>query len=88
MQTRLTVKSVAGHCGAGHQAGDSYLTDGTTIQAEKGGGICLYALAGMFPYLTAYCRETPQSDWINSLTQLACPDADNQVIFSVERIGS
>lgn len=88
MQARLTVKSVAGRCGAGHQVGDSYLIDGIAIQSEQGGPICLFALAGMFPYLTAYCRETAESDWINRLSQLACPDAANQVIFGLERTGA
>lgn len=88
MQARLTVRSIDGSCGAGHQVGDSYLTDGIIITPEKGGGICLFALAGMFPYLTSYCRETPQSDWINRLSQLACPDAANRVIFGLERVAS
>lgn len=87
MRARLTVKSAVGYCSAGHKVGDSFITDGVAVQVEKGDGrICIFALPSLAPYLTAYCRETAPADWINSLSQLQCPDATNTVIWSVERI--
>jgi len=85
-RARVTVKSVAGYCSAGYEVGDSFITDGVTAQVEKGKGICVFAIPSLIPYLTAYCRETPESDWINNLSQLQCPDATNTVVFSIERI--
>ena len=85
-RVRLTVKSVAGRCGAGYKAGDSFMVEGANIVGEKGQGICLYAFPSLAPYLAAFCRETPASDWINNLTQLQCPDARNTVLFALERL--
>ncbi len=49
-------------------------------------GLCLYALPALLPYLTAYCRQTPDDDWINDKKELQCPDNDNAVIFGLERM--
>ena len=85
-QARLTVKSVAGYCSAGHKVGESFITDGVTIKGEQGQGICIFAVPSLTPYIAAYCRETPESDWINQLSELQCPDSSNTVKFSIERI--
>lgn len=86
-KARLTVKSVGGYCSAGHKVGDSFVTDGVSIQAENGDGrICLFAIPSLTAYITPYCRTTPEGDWINNLSQLQCPDASNTVIFGIERI--
>jgi len=82
---KLTVKSVAGHCGAGCKVGDTFTIDGTTIAGEQGQGICLYAVPSLAPYLTAFCRDTDPSDWINGLSELQCPDSTNAVVFALER---
>ena len=39
----------------------------------------------MVPYLTAYCRNTPEDDWINTIQELQCPDSANAVVFRLER---
>ena len=49
-------------------------------------GLCMYALPALLPYLTAYCRQTPEDDWINMKKELQCPDNTNAVIFGLERI--
>ena len=84
-KARLTVKSVAGHCGAGYKVGGRFATDGTTIAGEEGQDICLYAFPSLVPYLASFCRETAPSDWINGLSELQCPDSRNTVVFAVER---
>jgi uncharacterized repeat protein (TIGR04076 family) len=82
-----TVKSVKGFCSAGYKVGDHFLIkDGLMIEAGEPKGLCMYALPAFIPYLTAYCRETPGSDWINMKSELQCPDNDNAVIFGIERI--
>ena len=85
-QARLTVKSVAGYCSAGHKVGETFITDGVTIRGEQGQGICIFAVPSFTPYIAAFCRETPESDWINQLSELQCPDSSNTVKFSIERI--
>lgn len=84
---KCTVKSVKGFCSAGYNAGDYfYVKDGLMIEAATPKGICMYALPALLPYLTAYCRETPEGDWINTVGELQCPDSANTVIFGIERI--
>jgi len=84
---RCTVKSVKGFCSAGYKVGDHFfIRDGLMIEAGEPKGLCMYALPAFLPYLTAYCRETPADDWINMKKELQCPDNDNAVIFTLERI--
>jgi len=85
---KLTVKSVKDYCSAGYKPGDYFLLkDGIMLEAGKPQGICLYALAALIPYLTAFSRKTDPNDWINGIQELQCPDSNNTVIFAVERVG-
>lgn len=84
---KCTVKSVGGYCAAGYKEGDHfYIRNGLFIEPGEPKRICMYALPAFIPYLTAFCRETPENDWINMKKELQCPDNDNPVIFSIERI--
>ena len=84
---KITVKSVKGHCAAGYTAGDFFtIENGVMVVPGKPEGLCMYAIPALLPYLTAYCRETPSSDWINFKKELQCPDNTNAVIFGLERI--
>ena len=86
---KCSVKSVKGFCSAGYKVGDHFfIRDGLMIEPGKPKGLCIYALPALLHYLTAYCRETPDSDWINRKKELQCPDSDNTVIFSLERMKS
>ena len=84
---KCTVKSVKGACAAGYQVGDHFIIRNVLmIEPEKPKGLCMFALPALLPYLTAYCRETPEHDWINGKRELQCPDTDNAVIFGIERL--
>jgi len=84
---KCTVKSVKGFCAAGCKTGDYFfIKDGLMIEQGNIKGLCLYALPALLPYLTAYCRQTPDDDWINDKKELQCPDNDNAVIFGLERM--
>ncbi|MBL7213526.1 MAG: TIGR04076 family protein [Desulfobacteraceae bacterium] len=83
---KCTVKSIKGDCGAGYEIGDHFfIKDMAMIEAGKPKGICLHALTAMITYLTAYCRKTDESDWINMIQELQCPDSTNSVVFSLQR---
>lgn len=87
-QVKLTVKSVKGSCAAGYKEGDHFfIENGVMIKPGEPEGICMYALPALLPYLTAYCRETKEDDWINFKEELQCPDNTNTVIFGLERTG-
>lgn len=83
---KCTVKSVGGYCSAGYRVGDYfYIRNGLMIEPGQPKELCMYALPAFIPYLTAFCRETPQDDWINSKEELQCPDNTNPVVFTIER---
>jgi uncharacterized repeat protein (TIGR04076 family) len=83
---KLTVTSVKGNCAAGYKVGDYFfIKNGLMIEVGEPNGICMYALPALLPYLTAYCRRTPEDDWINFKQELQCPDNTNAVIFGLER---
>ena len=84
---KCSVKSVKGFCSAGYKPGDYFfIKDSLMIEQGNMKGLCIYALPALVPYLTAYCRQTPDDDWINNKKELQCPDNDNAVIFGLERI--
>jgi len=85
-KVKVTVTSVKGNCAAGYQVGDYFMIEEPMITPGKPAGMCMYAIPAFIPYLTAYYRETPSSDWINFKQELQCPDSTNTVIFALERV--
>lgn len=62
-----------GSCAAGYKEGDHFfIENGVMIKPGEPEGICMYALPALLPYLTAYCRETKEDDWINFKQELQC----------------
>ena len=82
-QISIKVKSQTGNCLEEHQVGDEWIVDGGSIP----GGICCSAFVcmaadlrvlrygGSFPW-----RADPDT------AQIACPDADNPVVFELRRL--
>jgi len=83
---KITVKSTKGSCAAGYKTGDYFLVKEPSVIAARPEGICMYAVAALLPYLTAYYRQTPPDDWINMKEELQCPDSTNTVVFGLERL--
>lgn len=82
----IKVKSVKGYCSVGYKEGDTLIYSDPSITIGDCKQICIYALGGLIPYLTAYGRNTDSDDWINQLKELQCPDSTNTVVFSLKRI--
>ncbi len=83
---KITIRSVAGNCAAGYKVGDYFLVKEPMLIPAQPKGLCMYAVAAILPYLTAYYRDTPPEDWINRKAQLQCPDSTNTVVFGLERV--
>jgi uncharacterized repeat protein (TIGR04076 family) len=84
-EVTIEVKSVKGYCSAGYKPGDKLTFRDPVVTAVDGKPVCLYALAGLIPYLAAFGRDTDQNDWINKIQELQCPDPVNTVVFSLKR---
>ena len=76
------VISQKGTCAAEHKVGDEWVIEGRTP-----GGMCLSAFSALFPSLRvlmfggAFPWETDPD-----VTTVACPDAENPVVFELRRL--
>ena len=74
---KIQVKRVKERCGAKHKPGDTFYIRGAgMLEVADGQKVCLYALNGLFPFLSAKQREDdlPQDDWVAETKVLDCPD--------------
>ncbi len=79
---KVKVISQKGTCGAGHKVGDEYLFAGKTPA-----GMCLSAFATLYPSIRAlqFGGSFPWSA-DPDVSEAACPDADNPVVFELRRV--
>jgi len=75
------VISQKGTCGAEHKVGDQWVIADKTPE-----GICLYAFMALFPPALTL-RYGGSFPWESNpdVTSLACPDAENPVVFELRR---
>ncbi len=81
----IEVISQKGTCSAGHRVGDQWEITGEHAPA----GICLYALYTLFPFTQtlAFGGSFPWEEDPDTTT-VACPDAENPVVFRIKRVKS
>jgi uncharacterized repeat protein (TIGR04076 family) len=81
-EVKVKVVSQTGRCAAGHKVGDEW-----TIWKKSDGGLCLEALHAIHTPAQilatgggiTYHTDNPY------VTRVACPDADNLVVFELSR---
>ncbi len=81
-QIQIKVVSVKGKCSREHFVGEQW-----TVDTKTPAGICLGAFGALFPYMRAlmFGGSFPWQD-DPDMNRVACPDADNPVVFEVRRI--
>ena len=79
---QVKVISQKGTCAIGHKVGDEYIISRTTPE-----GICLSAFNAFFPAMRTlmFGGTFPWSEDPDTAT-MACPDAENPVVFKLTRI--
>lgn len=79
---KMKVVSQKGTCVAGHKVGHEFETSGMTPA-----GMCLFAFSSILPSLMPLMFGG-QFFWSNdkNTAEVACPDADNPVVFELRRI--
>lgn len=77
----VKVISQKGSCGAGHKVGDKWIVSGSTPA-----GICNAAYHDMYPGIRTY-QYGGILPWTKDpdVTQLACSDNENPVVFELRR---
>jgi len=78
----VRVISQKGTCGPGHKVGDEW-----TISSGTPEGMCLSAFDAIYPSLRVL-RFGGEFPWESNpdVTSLACPDAENPVVFELTRL--
>ena len=80
---KVSVKVISqqGTCEAGHKVGDQWLVGDKAPE-----GLCIFALSSLLPFITPlmYGGSFP---WEKDpdMTTVACPDANNPVVFEIRR---
>jgi len=81
-KVRVKVISQKGTCELGHKVGDQWVVDYKTPE-----GLCLFAFSSLLPGIMPlmFGGSFPwESD--PDMTTVACPDADNPVVFELRRL--
>ena len=78
----VKVVSQKGTCACEHKVGDEWVLGTKTPE-----GICLFAFGAIFPY-TRVLTFSGSFPWETDpdAARIACPDADNPVVFELRRI--
>ncbi|WP_432488803.1 TIGR04076 family protein [Kineococcus sp. SYSU DK018] len=66
--------------------GDSFDVDGSGL-STGGRAFCPFALAAVVPVLGMMQGELPADDWLVRKPLICCPDATENVVMRLERIG-
>ena len=79
----ITVASQKGICHAGHKVGDRWILGLNTPE-----GICASAFIAIYPYAKAL-RHGGTFPWAEAdgSIPVACPDADNPLVFRLRPVG-
>ena len=82
VQVIARVISQQGTCEAGHKVGDEFSVGGATAA-----GMCPFAFYAMFPFFTVL-QFGGSFPWEKDpdRTTVACPDAENPVVFELRRV--
>ncbi len=78
----VRVISQKGSCAAGHKVGEEWILEHNSPE-----GLCLSALDVLFPYarVLSFGGSFPWED-NPDVTTIACPDAENPVVFELRRL--
>jgi uncharacterized repeat protein (TIGR04076 family) len=83
---RITIQEIRGTCTCGHQVGDSFALEGGQLSMPgPNASFCVYALQSTLPLLPAKQRPLQAADWMQTDTQVVCPDPLCGVVMRIER---
>ena len=79
----IKVISQIGTCIHNHKIGDEWIVDNTTPE-----GICLTAFNDLFPHIWTlmFGGSYPWESNPNKITNIACADANNPLVFELTRL--
>ncbi len=75
-----TVVRAEGHCGAGHELGDSF-----EISCRDANGLCGYFYHAVYPDLQTFQFGGHMPWWQGDVIEVTCPDLKNPLTLRLER---
>jgi len=83
----VVVEKIEGHCTCDMAVGDRFYLRSGKLSLPDGEDFCLYALQAAVPLLPAKQRQNHPADWMETDTQVVCPDPACRLIMRINRIG-
>lgn len=84
---RVSVVEIRGTCKCNHEVGHAFeLRNGQLSFSGPNSSFCMYALQSTLPLLPAKQRPLQQADWMQTDTDIICPDPLCGVVMRIERV--
>ncbi|WP_216897540.1 TIGR04076 family protein [Nocardia alni] len=85
---RVTVCEIKGRSVCGMRVGDYFeVSDSDRLSLPPGQTFCYWAIQSVLPLLPAKMRRLPETDWLEQDSLVCCPDPEEGLTMTVERIG-
>ena len=83
---KVCVDKIDGRCTCAMNVGDSFYLKGGKLSIEDQPDFCLYALQSCIPILPAKQRMNHPADWMETDSEIACPDPACGLVMKITRI--
>jgi uncharacterized repeat protein (TIGR04076 family) len=83
----VVVEKIDGRCTCNMAVGNRFYVRSGKLSLPDGEDFCLYALQATIPLLPAKQRQGHPADWMETDTQVVCPDPACRLIMRINRIG-
>lgn len=81
----IVVEQINGHCTCNMIVGDAFYLKGGKISLPEQSDFCLYALQSTIPLLPTKQRKNHPADWMETDSQVTCPDPACGLIMNIKR---
>jgi uncharacterized repeat protein (TIGR04076 family) len=81
----ITVTAIHGTCTCQMQIGDSFYLRSGKLSLPPDRDFCLYAMQSCLPLLPAKQRRNHPADWMESDSEVTCPDPACGLIMQIAR---
>lgn len=81
----VVVTRIEGTCTCNMAVGDKFYLKGGKLSLPKEQDFCLYALQSVLPLLPAKQRKNHPADWIETDSEVTCPDPACKLIMEIKR---
>lgn len=81
----IVVERINGNCTCNMNVGDTFYLKGGKISMPDKSDFCLYALQSTIPLLPTKQRKNNPADWMETDSQVTCPDPVCGLIMNINR---